>query len=114
MGEESCVGIHNTRDLVGKGGKKLDKMLKVMVDRYMQIDCVCFTLNRTQLYHIMKMTRDIDGVIHYGLSYCQPYAMEAFRVEKELRSAGIPILSIETGYGMEDMEQLKNMPRGHS
>jgi hypothetical protein len=32
VGEESCVGIHNTRDLVGKGGKKMDE-LKVIANR---------------------------------------------------------------------------------
>jgi benzoyl-CoA reductase/2-hydroxyglutaryl-CoA dehydratase subunit BcrC/BadD/HgdB len=46
-------------------------------------------------------------VIHYALSFCQPYAMEAYKVENALRSAGIPMLSIETDYGMEDVEQLK-------
>ena len=49
----------------------------------------------------------VKGVIHYGLSFCQPYAMEAFKVEKALKEAGIPMLSIETDYSMEDVEQLK-------
>ena len=55
------------------------------------------------------MARDLkaDGVIHYGLSFCQPYAIEAFKVEKALKAAGIPMLSIETDYSMEDVEQLK-------
>ena len=57
----------------------------------------------------MAMARDlkVDGVIHYGLSFCQPYAMEAFKVEKALTAAGIPLLSLETDYSMEDVEQLK-------
>jgi benzoyl-CoA reductase/2-hydroxyglutaryl-CoA dehydratase subunit BcrC/BadD/HgdB len=48
-----------------------------------------------------------DGVIHYGLSFCQPYGMEAFKVEKALKAAGLPMLAIETDYSMEDVEQLK-------
>jgi len=33
--------------------------------------------------------------------------MEAYKVEKALADAGIPMLSIETDYSMEDVEQLK-------
>jgi benzoyl-CoA reductase/2-hydroxyglutaryl-CoA dehydratase subunit BcrC/BadD/HgdB len=33
--------------------------------------------------------------------------MEALKVEKALTTAGIPMLSIETDYSMEDVEQLK-------
>ena len=43
----------------------------------------------------------------YGLSFCQPYTMEAFKVEKALSAAGIPMLVIDTDYSMEDVEQLK-------
>jgi benzoyl-CoA reductase/2-hydroxyglutaryl-CoA dehydratase subunit BcrC/BadD/HgdB len=49
----------------------------------------------------------VDGVIHYALSFCQPYAIEAVKVEKALKAAGIPMLNIETDYSMEDVEQLK-------
>ena len=84
-------------------------MLDAIADRYMRIDCACFTPNTERLEHIVEMTRDLkaDGVIHYGLSFCQPYAIEAFKVEKALKDAGIPMLSIETDYSMEDVEQLK-------
>jgi benzoyl-CoA reductase/2-hydroxyglutaryl-CoA dehydratase subunit BcrC/BadD/HgdB len=59
--------------------------------------------------NIVKMAQDLNvkGVIHYGLSFCQPYAIEAYKVEKALTKAGIPMLSIETDYSMEDVEQLK-------
>jgi benzoyl-CoA reductase/2-hydroxyglutaryl-CoA dehydratase subunit BcrC/BadD/HgdB len=75
----------------------------------MRIDCACFTPNRERLEHIVAMAQDLkaDGVIHYGLSFCQPYAIEALKVEQALKGAGIPMLSIETDYSMEDVEQLK-------
>lgn len=109
VGEESCIGTRNTRDLVDEGSRTLDGMIDALVDRYMRIDCACFTPNTERLDNIVKMARELkaDGVIHYGLSFCQPYAMEAFKVEKTLADAGIPMLSIETDYGMEDVEQLK-------
>jgi benzoyl-CoA reductase/2-hydroxyglutaryl-CoA dehydratase subunit BcrC/BadD/HgdB len=109
VGEESCIGARNTRDLVDESGETLEAMLDAIADRYMRIDCACFTPNTERLEHIVEMARDLkaDGVIHYGLSFCQPYAIEAFKVEKALKATGIPMLSLETDYSMEDVEQLK-------
>ncbi len=109
VGEESCIGTRNTRDLVDEGGLTLDSMLDAIVDRYMRIDCACFTPNTERLDNIVKMAQDLNvkGVIHYALSFCQPYAMEAYKVQKALSNAAIPMLAIETDYSMEDVEQLK-------
>jgi len=109
VGEESCIGTRNIRDLVDESGESLNAMLDALVDRYMRIDCACFTPNTERLDHVVEMAKDlkVNGVIHYGLSFCQPYAMEAYKVEKALNAADIPMLSIETDYSMEDVEQLK-------
>ena len=109
VGEESCIGTRNTRDLVAEDNKSVEDMIGAIVDRYMRIDCACFTPNTERLHHIVEMARElnVDGVIHYALAFCQPYTIEAFKVEKALRAAGIPSLNIETDYSMEDIEQLK-------
>ncbi|MBF0550480.1 MAG: 2-hydroxyacyl-CoA dehydratase [Deltaproteobacteria bacterium] len=109
VGEESCVGARSNRDLVDETGASLDELIDALIDRYMRIDCACFTPNQERLDNVVTMAKDLkaDGVIHYGLSFCQPYAIEAFKVEAALKAAEIPMLSIETDYGMEDVEQLK-------
>ncbi|MGA2227625.1 MAG: double-cubane-cluster-containing anaerobic reductase [Syntrophobacteraceae bacterium] len=109
VGEESCIGTRNTRDLVDESPQTMDGMIDAILDRYMKIDCACFTPNTERLDNIVKMAQDlkVKGVIHYGLSFCQPYAIEAYKVEKALTQAGIPMLSIETDYSMEDVEQPK-------
>jgi benzoyl-CoA reductase/2-hydroxyglutaryl-CoA dehydratase subunit BcrC/BadD/HgdB len=109
VGEESCIGTRNTRDLVDEMPDSLEGMLDALVDRYLKIDCACFTPNVERLGHIVDMAKDLkaDGVVHYGLSFCQPYAIEAFKVGQALEAANIPMLSIETDYSMEDVEQLK-------
>ncbi len=109
VGEESCIGTRNTRDLVAENGADLEGLLDALVDRYLKIDCACFTPNQERLDHIVEMARDLkaQGVIHYGLSFCQPYTIEAFKVEKALKAANVPMLAIETDYSMEDVEQLK-------
>ena len=70
-----------------------------------------FILHRKtdRLDHIQEMVAayKADGVIHYGLQFCQPYLMEAIPVEKALEEKNIPCLRIETDYSMEDVGQLK-------
>ena len=109
VGEESCVGERGTRNLTVDTGNTVEEMMDALVDRYFQVDCAIFTPNEQRLLHIQEMAADykVDGVIHYGLQFCQPYLMESIPVEKALEEKGIPCLRIETDYGMEDMGQLK-------
>jgi len=109
VGEESCIGERNTRDLTDETPAGIDAMLDALADRYMKIDCACFTPNTERLTHIAAMAQTLraDGVIHYGLLFCQPYAHEALKVGKAMAAAGVPCLSVETDYGMEDAGQLK-------
>lgn len=108
VGEESCVGERGTRHFTDDSGQTLDELIDAIVDRYFKIDCAIFTPNPDRLDHIIEMANDYkaDGVIHYGLQFCQPYQMEAFTVEKELKSRNIPVLLIDTDYSMEDVGQL--------
>jgi benzoyl-CoA reductase/2-hydroxyglutaryl-CoA dehydratase subunit BcrC/BadD/HgdB len=94
---------------VNEDGETVEEMLDAIVDRYMRIDCACFTPNSERLEHIVTMAKELNvsGVIHYALQFCQPYAIEAYKVEKAMEGAGIPLLKIETDYSMEDVEQLK-------
>jgi len=109
VGEESCIGTRNTRDLVDESGETMEEMINAIVSRYMKIDCACFTPNNERLENVTAMANDLnaDGVIHYSLLFCQPYAHEAFKVDAALQAEEIPMLAIETDYSMEDIEQLK-------
>ncbi len=109
VGEESCVGERGTRNLTSESGQTVDEMMAAIVDRYFQVDCAIFTPNAERLAHIEEMAAAYraDGVIHYGLQFCQPYLMEAIPVEKALEKKNIPCLRIETDYSMEDAGQLK-------
>ena len=109
VGEESCVGERGTRNLTDDSGETVEDMMEAIVDRYFQVDCAIFTPNPDRLEHIQEMVAEYkaDGVIHYGLQFCQPYLMEAIPVEKALEEKNIPCLRIETDYSMEDVGQLK-------
>jgi benzoyl-CoA reductase/2-hydroxyglutaryl-CoA dehydratase subunit BcrC/BadD/HgdB len=92
VGEESCVGERGTRNLTDDSGETVDEMLDAIVDRYFQVDCAIFTPNPDRLNHIQEMVTayKADGVIHYGLQFCQPYLMEAIPVEKALEEKTSP------------------------
>jgi benzoyl-CoA reductase/2-hydroxyglutaryl-CoA dehydratase subunit BcrC/BadD/HgdB len=109
VGEESCVGERGARNLTYESGETVEEMMEAIVDRYFKIDCAIFTPNPDRLDHIMEMYEEYkaDGVIHYGLQFCQPYLMESIPVEKALEEKNIPCLRIETDYSMEDVGQLK-------
>ena len=109
VGEESCVGERGMRNLTDEKGESIEEMMDAIVDRYFQIDCAIFTPNGSRIEHIEQMVEDYqaDGVIHYGLQFCQPYLMEAIPVEKALEEKNIPCLRIETDYSLEDVGQLK-------
>ena len=109
VGEESCIGERNTRDLVPDATGTVDDILDVIADRYMKIDCACFTPNAERPGNILELANRLnaDGVIQYTLLFCQPYANEAMRMEPILKDKGIPSLALETGYSMEDIGQLK-------
>jgi benzoyl-CoA reductase/2-hydroxyglutaryl-CoA dehydratase subunit BcrC/BadD/HgdB len=109
VGEESCVGERGARNIVDDRGESVDALLDAIVARYFQVDCAIFTPNGERLAHIEEMaaTYKADGVIHYGLTFCQPYLMEAIPVERTLEQQDMPCLRIETDYGSEDAGQLK-------
>jgi benzoyl-CoA reductase/2-hydroxyglutaryl-CoA dehydratase subunit BcrC/BadD/HgdB len=109
VGEESCVGERGTRNLTDNSGTTEDALMNSIVDRYFKVDCAIFTPNQDRLDHIIEMvkTYKADGVIHYGLQFCQPFIIESMSVEKDLQSKGIPVIRIDTDYSMEDVGQLK-------
>lgn len=109
VGEESCVGERGTRNFTADRGQDVDALMDAITDRYFQIDCAIFTPNPSRREHIFEMVDqyNADGVILYGLQFCQPYAMEAMPIAKALEAKNIPVLRIETDYSMEDMGQLK-------
>jgi len=106
VGEESCVGARNYRELTDEGFSSVEEGIKKIAQRYLTIDCACFTPNNERPEHIkqMKETLNAQGVIHYSLQFCTPYMMEAYKLEKQL---DLPFLRIETDYSMEDFGQLK-------
>ncbi|MBU3980040.1 MAG: 2-hydroxyacyl-CoA dehydratase family protein, partial [Proteobacteria bacterium] len=92
VGEESCVGERGTRNLTDDSGNTVDELMEAIINRYFKVDCAIFTPNPDRLDHIVEMVEkyQANGVVHYGLQFCQPYLMESMPVEKALEEKNIP------------------------
>lgn len=109
VGEESCVGERGFRELLDTGFATVQEGMKKIADRYLTVDCACFTPNTERMDNMTGMADRLkaDGIIHYALQFCTPYMMEAFKAKKAADAHGKPFLRIESDYSMEDFGQLK-------
>ncbi|MBO8128977.1 MAG: 2-hydroxyacyl-CoA dehydratase [Peptococcaceae bacterium] len=109
VAEELCTGLRYFDALTEEEGDSLDDLLENVAARHLEADCACFTPNTRRMDKIVDIVKDYeaDGVINYVLSFCDPYAVESYQVEKRLKSEGIPCLKIETDYSQEDAGQIR-------
>jgi len=107
--DETCTGTRYFENLVDNTAEDLTEQLRALADRYMKINCACFSPNNERLDAILKIVKDysVDGVVHYVLQYCHGYNVEAIRVSSILKQAMIPNLKVETDYSTEDIGQLR-------
>ncbi len=109
VAEESCIGSRYFTDLVEPKGDSMESLLEALVNKYSKISCACFTPNKERIGKVVDMAKEFNasGVVYNVLQYCHSYNIEAIKVEKALKAAGVPMLKIETDYGSEDVEQIR-------
>ena len=107
--EEMCTGTRSFENLVEEGRDTFEGQVEALAERYMNINCACFTPNEARIDDIKRLVKeyDIDGVIDVNLKFCNLYDTEGFLVERALKEAGIPVLGIETDYTDADAQQLR-------
>jgi benzoyl-CoA reductase/2-hydroxyglutaryl-CoA dehydratase subunit BcrC/BadD/HgdB len=108
VGEEMCTGSRYYDTLAPETGATVDEMLDDLAEKYMAINCACFTPNGGRIDDVIELARELhaDGVIDYSLNFCATYQAEAFPLERAAKEAGIPIMKIDTDYSAEDAGQL--------
>jgi benzoyl-CoA reductase/2-hydroxyglutaryl-CoA dehydratase subunit BcrC/BadD/HgdB len=109
VGEETCTGIRYFNNLVDETQTTLDGMVNALAERYMKINCACFTPNTARIDDIERYVKDYHaaGVIDINLKFCTLYDVEGYTVEKRLKADGIPVLGLETDYSDDDAGQLR-------
>lgn len=109
VAEELCTGLRYFENEVAEDVQTMDGLLENIAGRCLGVNCAVFTPNTGRIERLLQLVEDYqaDGVIHCALSFCDPYTVEANRVENVLKQHKIPLLKIETGYDQEDTGQLK-------
>lgn len=107
--EETCTGTRYFEHLVDESKETLEEQYRALAERYMGINCACFTPNTGRIDDILRLAKEyhVDGVIDVNLKFCCLYDTEGYTVEAALKEAGIPVLGIETDYDDADAEQLR-------
>lgn len=107
--EENCTGAKFFTNLVDEDRATLEGQFHALAERYMKINCACFTPNTARIDEVLQLARDyqVDGVINTNLKFCTTFKTEAPALEKVLEDNGIPVLDIETDYTDNDAEQLR-------
>jgi len=107
--EETCTGTRYFENMVDEGGETVDEQMRHLADRYMGVNCACFTPNTGRVDDIVRLAKEYhaDGVVHYNLPFCHNYSIEYHQVERALKQEGIPVIKVETDYGEEDSEQIR-------
>ena len=108
VAEETCTGTRYFNSECEIKGDSVDELLEIIADRYLGINCACFTPNEGRKEDILRLVKEYnaDGVILYTLKFCQPYEIESIGLEKALKNEHIPVLSIMTDYSSDDEGQL--------
>jgi len=106
--EEACTGTKYFERLVDENITDLDSGLQALSDRYMGINCACFSPNEGRIEDIIRLYKEYnaDGVIYNSLPFCHTYAIEYKKVKDALDKEGIPVMMIESDYSMQDAGQI--------
>lgn len=109
VNEESCIGTRYFKDLIPEENQAMEAQLAALTDRYMRIDCSCFTPNDERVTQVLKEYREsaAQGIIHYSLQFCHTYNIEEIKIREACEREGIPYLSIESDYSPDDVGQLQ-------
>lgn len=109
VADETCTGTRYFANEVVETAGMRDDVLAAIADRYLKLDCSCFSPNTERLDSVVRLAKEFraDGVIQYILHACHTYNIEAISVAAVLKQAGLPSLKVETDYSEEDTERLR-------
>ena len=106
---QNLITALRIENLVDESKTTLEDQYMALAERYMKINCACFTPNEGRIDDILRLAKEykVDGIIDVNLKFCNLYDTEGYSVEKAMKEAGIPVLGIETDYTDSDAGQLR-------
>ena len=109
VNEESCIGTRYYKDLIDENSTSVDQQLERLTERYMKIDCSCFTPNDDRIDQVLKEYEESGAqrIIDYCLQFCHTYNIEAVKLREACEQRGFPFMAIESDYSPDDVGQLQ-------
>lgn len=109
VADEICTGAKVVWDPVYVVDWSMNEMMLALADRYLMNSCACFTPNRARIERLLQFSEQfrVNGVLYHVLMGCYIYSIEGRHIEKTLNDKGLPMLTIETDYSTEDVEQIR-------
>lgn len=89
MSAKRCTGTRYFENLVDESKTTLEDQYMALAERYMKINCACFTPNEGRIDDILRLAREykVDGIIDVNLKFCNLYDTEGYFVEKAMKEA---------------------------
>ena len=84
--EEMCTGTRYFENYVDESKETVEDQITAIAERYMNINCACFTPNHARIDDILRLAKEykVDGIIDVNLKFCNLYdRSEERRVGKE-------------------------------
>src|SRR5699024_11553209 len=85
--EEMCTGTRYFENLVDETKETVEDQIQAIAERYMKINCACFTPNRGRIDDILRLAKEykVDGIIDVNLKFCNLYDTEGYFVERAMK-----------------------------
>lgn len=108
VAEELCEGVRFYWENVNPEGD----LIRALADKYLtrRHPCAFWRWSaRPRFEFAMKLAKDFNaaGVIWYQIQYCESYDMEGYYFSEKMKEAGMPMIILESDYGILDRGQLK-------
>ena len=105
VSNDNCAGERTMEMMVDEDANDI---LRAISDRYLDISCAVTSPNDDRIENTLRLCKEyqVDGVVDLVLQACHTFNIEATRMEKAVKGAGIPYMKIETDYSDNDRGQI--------
>lgn len=103
--KDDCGGERTQMQMVDT---EAEDIMRAISDRYLEVNCSVLTPNDGRMDHTLEAIKEykVDGVIEVILQACHTFNIEATKMERAVRNAGIPYMKLETDYSTADSGQV--------
>lgn len=103
--KDDCGGERTQMQMVDT---EAEDIMRAISDRYLEVNCSVLTPNDGRMDHTLEAIKEykVDGVIEVVLQACHTFNIEATKMEKAVRAAGVPYMKLETDYSTTDSGQV--------